>query len=732
MRGSYELLSLLVSSTDRRLFRRLTSWAEKCGAQPYLPVSIRLPSQEQIVKPISSLIASFLLLVIAPVVALADGLPKTINSSPCRVAPEIDGRIGDEEWKDAKAIEFELPMLNVKAKTTAPRVCRLRVMNSANGLYVALTIPDETVNKSLAPLDFDLALLAFCRGKELAAGDDQKAVGPGIYTDKHVTTPGKNADDKKQDGLAVMVHEQGTYTVEWAMPLDSGDAEDLRAKPGDAVRFNLGYFDAFQFDLKETQIGSAYAGGLDHATEWGTLQLAANVKHDGGVAFQGPVWVRKLFESFRAVPANRLRLVETIRMPGTRQPVIKALVEFNYRDPRGKETIGKGKLFFPQNIQEPATSRPLYFGAGYELDDATAAGHVERGFVVATPRALEANPLVRTINPDAALLHIMRSLPFVDDARVVIAGGSAGGYATLLLAAETFPLSGAAPDVPPVNWGYNAAYFLQKERGPKQGADAPTTPVFDVIIPIVKQGLGVYGDDTSGETYFRHSPLAHLETVTCPVSVYWTTADMLVPIDQVGAKWVRAFDTKKFPAEFTFDPTKLTTSPSGRMRIVDVLKESDYELFELSEETVTQRLAQAQSSKLPAELPFSADKRWSITILDEGAPEPQVGHTKHPVPWSQRKFLDRAAATKLAAEQLTSAKLERLMDRYAGQEWLPSGGLTHLDEPESERADVVRGLKTYVAVSPEHARTFADLYAKLPAARRVLSAETVARLGSQK
>ncbi|MBC7816625.1 MAG: acetylxylan esterase [Planctomycetaceae bacterium] len=680
-------------------------------------------------KSISLLIAPLLFVIIAPVVALADGLPKTITSSPCRTAPEIDGRIGDEEWKDAKAIEFELPMLKVIAKVTAPRVCRLRVMNSANGLYVALSIPDETVNKSLAPLDFDLALLAFCRGKELAAGDDRKAVGPGIFIDKHVTTPGKDADDKKQDGRAVMVHDQGTYSIEWAMPLDSGDVEDLRVKPGDAVRFNLAYFDAFQADLKETQIGTAYPGGLDRAGEWGTLQLAANVEHDGGVAFQGPVWVRKLFESFRSVPANRLRLIETTRMPSTRQPVIKALVEFTYRDPRGKETIGKGKLFFPETLQEPATSRPLFFGAGYELDDASAAGHVERGFVVATPRALEANPLVRTINPDAALLHIVRSLPFVDDARVVIAGGSAGGYATLLLAAETFPLSGAAPDVPPVNWGYNAAYFLQKERGQKQRTDAPKTPVFDVIIPIVKQGLGVYGDDTSGETYFRNSPLAHLETITCPVSVYWTTADMLVPIDQVGPKWVRPFDAKKFPAEFTFDPTKLTTSPAGRMRVVEVLKETDYELFELSEETVKQRLAQTQSSKQPAELPFSADKRWSITILDEGAPEPQVGHTKYPVPWSQRKFIDKALATKIAAEQLTSAKLERLMGRYAGQEWLPSGGLTHLDDPESERSDVLRGLKTYVAVSPDHARMFADLYAKLPASRRVLPAEIVAKFG---
>ena len=40
------------------------------------------------------------------------------------------------------------------------------------------------------------------------------------------------------------------------------------------------------------------------------------------------------------------------------------------------------------------------------------------------------------------LLHITRALSFVDDSRVIISGGSAGGWMTLMLAAETFPLSG--------------------------------------------------------------------------------------------------------------------------------------------------------------------------------------------------------------------------------------------------------------------------------------------------
>jgi hypothetical protein len=685
------------------------------------------------VRSFSIFVAPLLSIVINSVVVLAGNLPKTVTSSPCRTAPVIDGRIGNEEWKDAKSIQFELQVIKLTTQAITPRICQLWVMNSANALYVALSVPDETLNKSLSPLDFDLSTLAFCRDKELAAGDDRKVVGPGVFIDKHVTTPGKDADDKKQDGRAAMVHEQRHYTIEWAVQLDSGDVEDLQTKPGSPLRFNLAYADAFQPDLKETQIGTCYPGGLDRAAEWGTLELAGNVEDDGGSAFQGPDWVRKLFEGFRSVPASRLRFVEAGLLPGTPKMVVKALVEYTYRDPHGKEAIGKGKLYFPEDLQEAGEAYPLYYAAGYELDDAAAASHVDRGLVVATPRALEANPLVRTINPDVALLHIARSLPFVDDTRVIVAGGSAGGYATLLLAAETFPLSGAAPHVPPVNWGYNAAYFLQKERSTKpEGRETSKTPVFDLIVPIVKQAVEVYGDETSGATYFRNSPLAHLDTITCPVSVCWSTADMLVPIDQVGEKWSRPFDAQKFPTSFTFDPVTLTTSPEGRLRAVDVLAESDYEVFVLSEEMIKQRLAEAQSSKQPAELPFSGDKRWSITILDEGTPEPNLGHTKYPVPWSSQEFTEHAAATEIGAGQLTLAKLERLMDRYAGLEWLPSGGLTHLDDPEIEQADVLRGLKTYVATGTDHAQTFATLYAQLQDPRRVLSAETVAKLSARR
>ena len=89
------------------------------------------------------------------------------------------------------------------------------------------------------------------------------------------------------------------------------------------------------------------------------------------------------------------------------------------------------------------------------------------------------------------------------DAHVVIGGGSAGGYLTLMLAAETFPLAAAAPDVPPVNWGYNAAYFFKQKEilAPTKGATASRVPVVHAVGTLLADATKVFGDDYGDATW---------------------------------------------------------------------------------------------------------------------------------------------------------------------------------------------------------------------------------------
>ncbi|MGH9839241.1 MAG: hypothetical protein ACREEM_10700 [Blastocatellia bacterium] len=663
------------------------------------------------------------LLSLSPV-SLAGDLPKTVTSSPCTTAPTIDGVLGEGEWKEATVIKFDMPMFQLKPPAEKEkRACELRVMNSANVLYVALRAPNAAEHKSLQPLEIDLASLAFSQGKEAARGDDRKVLAIGFYVDKHVVQPGKDENDPQQDGRGAVAYNQGFYTFEWAVPLDSKDPNDLRARPGDEFRFNIAFFDHFTTDLKDTQAGGLFGAGLDHPTNWGTLRLADKAKDDDGAAFRGPAWLDAAIGRPDKPPANRLRVTGGSLLTGQSAPIGKAELAYSYPDTNGAQTQAKAKLYLPAAVQKGG-KLPLLYNAGYELDDFTAAGWVERGYAVATPSGLDRLPLARAVNPDIALLHIVRALPFVDDARVVVAGTSAGGWAAFLLAAETFPLAGVAPDVAPMNWGYNGAYLLnQKERlTPKVGA-------LYGIRPLIEPVLKVYGEDMNDQTWFRHSPLAHLATITCPVSTFWTTADVLVPMNQIGDRWVQPFDAKEFPPGVTMDPDKLTTSKEARLRLTDALSEQTYEVFvvPMPAGAVKRSVSQAADQRKVIELPVSAKKQWSITILDEGPPEPQVDHLKYNLRWTRDEFLRQTVTGRIPPNQLTATKLERLMDRYAGREWLPTP-LKQLDQPESEKADVMRGLRTYVTASAENARTFADLYGKLPADRRRLPSEIVKQL----
>ena len=158
--------------------------------------------------------ASFVLAIFIPSWAIGDAsgkdLPRTIESAPCAKAPTIDGVLGEGEWKAATIFKFDMPMVQLKpVALKEKRACELRVMNSANALYIALRVPNAASYKSLIPLEIDMASLAFCQGKEVAKGDDRKVLAIGLYVDKHVVEPRKDANDPQQDGRGAVDLRQG-------------------------------------------------------------------------------------------------------------------------------------------------------------------------------------------------------------------------------------------------------------------------------------------------------------------------------------------------------------------------------------------------------------------------------------------------------------------------------------------------------------------------------------------
>lgn len=663
-------------------------------------------------------------------------LPKDFASTASTKPPQIDGVINSDEWRSAAHYQIDLKFLRASPALSESRPCQLWVMNSANALYVAFQVPDETVDDSISPIKLDASSLAFGSTSDATIGTDRKVIAKGFYRDKHASNGGKqDLDDARQDGLGAMQRKDGKSNFEWGVPLNSVDAQDLKFGPGESVKINIVYFDALQLPFTQTTMGGVFGAVLDSTSDWGTLTLAANVTSDDGSAFKGPVWLQDVKHALNQLAPSNMRVVGEKSLQNLQVGAAMFKVAFSYLDPVGKSVEAKAKFYFPASFNLSSKRKyPLYFVAGYEAPDGGAVGFLNRDCIVVSPSELPANPLIRLVNPDVCLLHLARKLHWIDDTRVMIGGGSAGGWMTLMLSAETFPLAGSMPDVPPVNWGYNAAYFFKQLQiiEKRTGESTSRVPALLTVATMLKPSVDVQGGDFNDETWFASSPVAHVSTITCPVNAYWTTADVLVPIDQVGSGWVQKIDSHLFPEGFTTSPEVLMKSSLGRTTLMDVLSKEDYEIFSLKVPQGTRRQNGPEGSgKVEVrDLLVSQNKRWSITIIDEGAPLPDVDHRKYALITTREKFLDHITTAPIEVRQLSEPKLRRMLKRYMGKEWLPSR-LKHLDRLESERNDVVRGLRTFLSMGPVYVERFKELYFTLSAEEQVLDRALVESLTLQ-
>jgi len=102
-------------------------------------------------------------------------------------------------------------------------------------------------------------------------------------------------------------------------------------------------------------------------------------------------------------------------------------------------------------------------------------------------------------------------------------------------------------------------------------------------------------------------------------------------------------------------------------------------------------------------------------ILNEGAPLPYIGHSRYYWNTNPRSFVSHYKIQKSQVEQLNSAKLQRLLERYMGKlsdvAILANGKpANRLNYKKLEQLDVLAGLLDFAALSPEHAKRVKDLY----------------------
>ena len=435
--------------------------------------------------------------------------------------------------------------------------------------------------------------------------------------------------------------------------------------------------------------------------------------------------------------AHRLQRIEAEMVSQGEIAVGQVTCRFLYPEVNGEEAEGQVRFFLPPALrQDPRKRLPLLHCAGYEADLAWAAPWLQEGYVVTTVHGHSLNPIIRGPNLEIALLHAVRRLPFIDDEKVLLWGGSAGGYMALMLAAQTFPLVAVMPEVPPSSLCYNLRYLQQNNaaaHAPDPATGAPVLPVLAAICDGLLQVGPIMGTNFESEAVYAASPVAHLGAITAPVLATFSTADMLVPIHQVCADLVVPFDRSLFPAGFCMRVDEVLRAPGVKTRLFDALPAADRQVFHLGMPPAAKPFEPGKEPPHPTTvvLPFSKAKPWSIVILDEGAPLPFLGHLKYGLRPDYGPFWHWALERGVGPEQLTEARLERLMRRYLGQEVYdvqvcPDGTkpfrARRLDYPAAEKADVLRALRTF-ASRDDRALKLARCYKKLAPELRVFGAE---------
>ncbi len=401
----------------------------------------------------------------------------------------------------------------------------------------------------------------------------------------------------------------------------------------------------------------------------------------------------------------------------------KVSFSFKYRLPKGGTDIGKGSLYIPTKLEKKQNMKfPLHFQAGYSKNEGENLRLVKGDIVVSNPEEVNINPLALGPNRDIAMLHIVRSLPFIDDSKVGIHGGSAGGYVALMLTAESFPLSYTGASGAILNRGYNLSYL----KNSIALADEPELelPVVNVTSHIVTQAFEKYTTNLGDIAWYNTSPISQIDTITSPVALFVSSADTLVPIDQVSADFIVPVEEKAFPNGFTSDLASFTTNKDEKLRLMDVLSPEQFEVLKIvppEDLPIFEQMEYDLTANPPtyfSEMPFSKDKQWSIVVRDEGPKLPKIGHIKYLATYTYTDFNDHYREEDIKPEQLTPVKLERLMARYAGEKWLEDRFVS-LDYPEAERKDVLRGLATF-SMDPKNAEKFLELYTNLPQDKQLL------------
>lgn len=359
--------------------------------------------------------------------------------------------------------------------------------------------------------------------------------------------------------------------------------------------------------------------------------------------------------------ANFALAGESAAEPLTEDEMKKEIVDIQYIKNDGTVDTRPMLICWPVKAEGDV---PVVYIPHYELDESTAdfVSYIKHGWAVASAYNFkpEYNGTLATDDLvfNNAALYAIRHMDGVDNQRIVLVGGSAGGYMTLMLNGLQMGTTASIANAPIAN-----AYFNAHEYFPACDEVNRNSGLFDFTMPV--QGMiskafqpindAIAADDV--KTWEAVSPISMARANSNPLVICHNTADILVPVDQITHRYTYEKNDGTLPEGFNCH------LPSGYPGILSFTFE---ELVDPNE--LTMNYSKFENNHVEGAMPYG-DTLITININDDGAPTAKGSHSSPTLTGAMDIFpyledmMDRTLAK---TEKLVPEKLLLLLERFQG------------------------------------------------------------------
>lgn len=406
--------------------------------------------------------------------------------------------------------------------------------------------------------------------------------------------------------------------------------------------------------------------------------------------------------------------------------VERRTVEVSYITRAGKVDARKVRIFQPEKAARPM---PLIYVPHYEMgeDAVELRSYLAKGWAVACPTEAPPDANGRLTDDDLtfnnAALYALWQMEEFDKKRIVLVGGSAGAYMTLMLMGQNLGVCAAIANGPITNAYFNFHHYFQKvqalnlqalakmaaeakvsekaapaepvsadamteasqdeavaknavaqDEAPQDEAAAKSAAAFalmqrlsSVPVPFIAALGGQFApilenfpDETDVARWEALSGVGIAGRFCNPLMVNHSTSDVLVPVDQISKRFTYEKPGESLPEDFD---ARLPQTFPGKLKcsLEECLPEGD---------TRTLCIAVPENAEAESELPYDSSKRFNINIFDDGPIEGYGSHSSRmdvgrrvDIPYLDEMMEAGAAKTNI----LTTAMLKYLLDLYLGE-----------------------------------------------------------------